>query len=98
MNKMGETLFDNLIDIIKFVRSMGDIGLFDAKNVIVEIWARAYGYGPKNWIITDFRHVQTLAKIVGRINRGDWVIKEGEIFFNKKVNPHDVFELENVSR
>lgn len=82
------------IALIKYVRRITDIGLIEAKEIVdAFVGVRICDGDPiptfYDWDIVIF----TL--FVGKIRKGEWVIKDGKIFQEATVSYHDIVELRN---
>lgn len=70
-------LLNGNLAIIKFVRTFSNLGLADAKYLVDE-WADFVGQRGV-WCVTDFADIEKLCRIVGKVNRGEWVILNGKL-------------------
>ena len=93
MCEKSNILLVTKIDVIKLIRTISTLGLHECK-ILAELWGDTFGYGGSTFNVDDFSIVMVLLKMVGKINRGEWVLQEGRITYTRTVDKTDILNLQ----
>ena len=87
-------LFCTLIDVIKFVRSVSNLGMAEAK-ALAEIWLESFGHDRTSFEVRDFEQVRALCAMVGKVVRNEWTLLVilKKIVTEKDITKSDIINL-----